>query len=400
MTAISKHKLFAMAVMLCASVMTLSSGSNLFCSCIWTGPFMAAADDFGSVMVHAKILGYSVKKISDNNQVYSSMDIEVHEVLKGTIPTKKLSILMGTIDMGHSHIPTPDAPPPFPFAADSEYILVLKENPQGYSRASSCTPFDLLVKDGKVIGKNITDLHFNSANQEMPLSEFTEKLKQIATPPMPKASIRMSGSDKPAISGKGVTPPILLESPAPPYPEEAKKRNIEGDVIVHAIVRKDGSVDKVMIVGSLDHDLDQSAIDTIGSRWRFAPGTVSGEPVDVRIIIRYSFRFDSPLRVAILDQHFGFGFGGRLSTVGYGNITENGSVRGFEYTIPELGEFWKEEYPAVWKNPQSDLEIRVYDDITGQPHVYKAKVAMKDFMYQKKDDVLTTLPVGTEERIN
>jgi TonB family protein len=406
MTAIAKHKIFVTVVMLCVSFMALSPGSHLAGSCMWGGPFMVAADGSRSVIVYAKILSYNekatdtvyssmdiemrelIKKMSE--QIYSSMDIEVHEVLKGTIPTKRLSVLMGGFERSFSHIPE--------YAINTEWILVLNDGPQGYT-IPSCGPRGLEVRDGNVIG-SITDLHFAAENQKMPLSEFTTKLKEIATPSMPKAFIRMPDSTKPTIGEKGATPPLLLESPEPPYPEEAKRRNIEGDVIVHAIVRKDGSVDKIRVIGSLDHDLDQSAIDTIGSRWRFAPGMVSGKPADVRTIIRYSFRIDSPLHVVILDDHWEFVPGRRESTAGHGNLIENGSVRGFEYTIPELCEFGKDEYPAVWKTPQSDLEIRVYDQATGRPSLYKLRVRMKDVTYQNKDGVLVTLPVGTVEPSN
>jgi TonB family protein len=399
MAAISRHKMFVVIAMLCAIATTISPKSDLFCSCMWMGPFMVAADNLGSVIVYAKILGYSEKKddrilsYGDKKIPFESlanrsfMDIEVHEVFKGTIPAKKLSVLAG---MGLSHIP--------PYAVNSDYILVLRENPSGYS-ISSCGPFGLIVIDGKVIG-NITDLHFGAENQEMPLTEFTKRLKEIVTPSMPKAFIHMPGSAKPAIHDKNTTPPLLLESPAPPYPEEAKRRNIEGNVVVHVIVRKDGAVDSPVIIGSVNHDLDESALGAISSRWQFAPGTVSGEPADFRTIIRYSFRFDSPLRVAIIEDHWEFGFGNRESTVGHGNLIENGTVRGFEFTIPEICEFGKKEYPAVWRNPQSDLEMRVYSDTSGQPHLYKLRVKMKDFMYQKKDDELITLPIGTAESQN
>jgi TonB family protein len=405
MTAISKHKMFRMVALLCAGVMAISPGADLFCSCEWGGPFMVATDGPASVIVYAKILGYN-EKINDQvyssknkeiqevinqiaGQIYSSMDIEVHEVLTGTIPTNRLRVLLGGAG-GRPHVAE--------FPINTEWILVLKEGPQGYTMPF-CGPHGLNVIGSNVIG-NITDLHFYTTNQKMPLSEFTTKMKEIATPSMPQAYIHISGATKPAINGKGATPPLLLESPAPPYPEEAIRRKIEGDVFVHAIVRKNGAVDKIRIIGALDRDLDNSVIDTISSRWRFAPGTLSGEPADVRTIIRYSFRLDSPLHVAILDQHWKFGPGGE-STTGHGNLIENGSVRGFEYIILGLEEFGKEEHPAVWEKPQSLLEIRSYSSTSGQPRLYKLQVTMQNVIYQlNKSGALVTLPIGTAERKN
>jgi TonB family protein len=388
MSVISRHKIFVIAILF-ASAMIIPSGSGLFaCSCTWGGPFMVAADGPDTVIVRAKILSYNQMV---RNGIYLFMDIEVHEVLNGTITTDKLRVRGDDGASCLSYVTK--------FPINTEWILALGGGSQGYS-IPSCGTYWLRVEDGNVVG-NITDLH--TANQKMPLSEFTTTLKEIKTPSMPKAFILMSGSDKPTISGKGVTLPILLESPASSYPDEAKRKNIEGDVIVHAIVRKDGAIDKIRIIGSLDHDLDRLVMDTIGSRWRFAPGKVSGEPVDVRTIIRYRFRIDHPLRVVIIEDKWEFGSdpGMDQSTTGYGNLIENGLVRGFQFTIPSLCEFGKEEYPAVWKEPESRLEIRVYNDSSSAiPVLYKLQVTMKDFMYQKKDGALITLPIGTAERKN
>jgi hypothetical protein len=101
MASFSKHKIFVMAAMLCASVTTLLPGSDLFCSRMWGGPFMVAADGSASVIVYAKILGYNDK---NDDLIYSSrlsMEIEVQDFLKGSIPTNKLSVRGGD-PMGHS----------------------------------------------------------------------------------------------------------------------------------------------------------------------------------------------------------------------------------------------------------------------------------------------------------
>jgi|WetSurMetagenome_2_1015567.scaffolds.fasta_scaffold23668_2 TonB family protein len=393
MTAISRHKIFVKIVMLCASILTLSSGSDLFCDCLWLGPFMVAADGIAPVIVHAKILGYNNKNnqdlftdVEEINIQNSYTDVEVIEVLKGIVPNKRIVVLAGGLMVERSLAG---------FPINTEWILALEKESQGY-RIPTCGPEELNVKDGNVSG-NITNLH-HGAKQEMPLSEFKTILKEAVTPSMPKAWIRLPGSAKLDMKEKGATPPVLLESPAPPYPEEVKKRNIDGDIFVHAIVRKDGTVDKIRVIGSADRDLDESVVNTIASKWRFAPGTVSGMPVDIRTIIKYSFRLESPLRVVILDNHWDLEFGKEPSTIGVGNLIENGSVRGFEFTT-KISEFGNREYPAFWKESQY-LEIRDYDQITGQPHLYKLHVKMKDFMYQIKDGALITLPIGIVEQTN
>jgi TonB family protein len=92
--------------------------------------------------------------------------------------------------------------------------------------------------------------------------------------------------------GTDMTNPVVLQNPVPPYTEEARKAGIEGIVAIQAIIRKDGSVDSFKVLKSLGYGLDQSAITTIASKWKFTPGTYKGEPVDVKVNfeIRFTLR--------------------------------------------------------------------------------------------------------------
>ncbi len=90
--------------------------------------------------------------------------------------------------------------------------------------------------------------------------------------------------------GPGVTAPVLLYRSLPSYTEEARKARIEGVVVVECIVRKNGSVDTIKVIRSLGYGLDESAVKTIATKWRFRPGTRNGEPVDVRAHVEVFFR--------------------------------------------------------------------------------------------------------------
>lgn len=93
----------------------------------------------------------------------------------------------------------------------------------------------------------------------------------------------------PYVMGSGVKEPVALRQPLPPYTEEARKMRAEGIVLLQAIVRKDGSVDSFKVIRGLGYGLDESAIRTIASKWRFRPGTYKGKPVDVQIDIEVAF---------------------------------------------------------------------------------------------------------------
>jgi len=93
----------------------------------------------------------------------------------------------------------------------------------------------------------------------------------------------------PYVMGSGVKEPVVLRQPLPPYTEEARKMRAEGIVVLQAIVRKDGSVDSFKVIRGLGYGLDESAIRTIASKWRFQPGMYKGKPVDVLVDIEVAF---------------------------------------------------------------------------------------------------------------
>ena len=87
-----------------------------------------------------------------------------------------------------------------------------------------------------------------------------------------------------------VKPPMIIAQPLPPYTQEARDAHIEGKVVLTAVIRKDGSVNNIKIQKGLGYGLDESAVQTIATQWRFEPGTYKGKPVEVQSTIEVSFR--------------------------------------------------------------------------------------------------------------
>ncbi len=94
----------------------------------------------------------------------------------------------------------------------------------------------------------------------------------------------------PYVVGNGVRPPTVVYQPLPAYTEEARKARAEGIVLIQAIIRRDGTVDSFKVLRGLGYGLDESAINTIATKWRFKPGTLNGSPVDVLANIEVTFR--------------------------------------------------------------------------------------------------------------
>jgi protein TonB len=93
------------------------------------------------------------------------------------------------------------------------------------------------------------------------------------------------------VIGGGVIPPVVLFNPVPHYTESARASRTQGIVLLQCVIRKDGTVNSFEILRGLGKGLDQSAINTIATKWRFKPGSFQGEPVDVQILIETSFRW-------------------------------------------------------------------------------------------------------------
>ena len=90
----------------------------------------------------------------------------------------------------------------------------------------------------------------------------------------------------------GVTYPVLIESTKvqPKYPELARKAKVTGNIILEAIVRKDGTVGQVKVLRSPGANLgfEEAAISAV-KQWRYKPGVQNGRPVDVYFTIIVEF---------------------------------------------------------------------------------------------------------------
>ena len=89
--------------------------------------------------------------------------------------------------------------------------------------------------------------------------------------------------------GSGVTRPRLLEEIKPAYTEDARRRGIEGDVVLEVVVLADGSIGNVRVVRSLGFGLDERAVRAM-RRWRFRPAELHGAAVDVVVEVAMEFR--------------------------------------------------------------------------------------------------------------
>jgi protein TonB len=99
-------------------------------------------------------------------------------------------------------------------------------------------------------------------------------------PPKPTAPTRVK-------QGGNVTAASILNQTRPVYPALARQARIQGNVVLHAIIDKDGKVAQLEVISG--HPLlVQSALDAV-KQWRYKPTQLNGDPVEVDTTITVTF---------------------------------------------------------------------------------------------------------------
>jgi protein TonB len=102
----------------------------------------------------------------------------------------------------------------------------------------------------------------------------------VLAPPKPAAPARIK-------QGGEVTAASIITQTRPAYPALARQARIQGTVVLHAIIDKEGKVAQLEVVSG--HPLlVQSAIEAV-RQWRYKPTQLNGDPVEVDTTIQVTF---------------------------------------------------------------------------------------------------------------
>ena len=100
----------------------------------------------------------------------------------------------------------------------------------------------------------------------------------VVKPPLPKGPVHVSS---------GVATGQLLAPIQPIYPAIAKAAHVQGTVVVHAIISKDGTIENLHVISG--PPLLQGAATEAIQRARYRPFMLNGEPVAVETTINVVF---------------------------------------------------------------------------------------------------------------
>ncbi len=86
---------------------------------------------------------------------------------------------------------------------------------------------------------------------------------------------------------QGVTNGLCIHKTQPPYPILARSARIQGDVVLRAVIDKEGNIQDLQLVSG--HPMLVPAAVEAVKQWRYRPYLLNGQPVEVETTITVIF---------------------------------------------------------------------------------------------------------------
>jgi protein TonB len=131
--------------------------------------------------------------------------------------------------------------------------------------------------------KRIYTVHLNRPNLSSSTGSWVLRFAELSD------ENRGNGSSGDGQHSQDLSTPVPIRQVDPKYPPALAEARVEGEVVLYAIIRKDGTVDSIQVVRSVEPQLDRNAMDAL-ARWKFRPSERAGAPVDVEAVIHIPFR--------------------------------------------------------------------------------------------------------------
>ena len=103
------------------------------------------------------------------------------------------------------------------------------------------------------------------------------------------SELQQDSEAPPALPSGELAGPVPLRKVDPKYPPALREARVEGEVILYAMIRRDGSVDSIQLVRGIDERLDANAMEAL-AHWKFRPAEREGAPVELEALVRIPFR--------------------------------------------------------------------------------------------------------------
>jgi TonB family protein len=101
-----------------------------------------------------------------------------------------------------------------------------------------------------------------------------------------------SDPNAPRVTSSDLAGPVPLRKVDPKYPQTLIAERVAGEVILYAVIRRDGTIDEIKLVRGIDEQLDANAMSAL-AQWKFRPATKQGDPIQVEAIVHIPFHLPS-----------------------------------------------------------------------------------------------------------
>jgi TonB family protein len=125
--------------------------------------------------------------------------------------------------------------------------------------------------------KRVYTLNVNMPNLNSPTGSWILNFSELHTAPGPH------------VTSTDLAGPLPTRKVDPKYPQSLIADRVEGEIVLYAVIRRDGSVDGIQLVRGLDTELDANAVRAL-AQWKFQPATKAGDPVELEAIVHIPFR--------------------------------------------------------------------------------------------------------------
>ena len=141
------------------------------------------------------------------------------------------------------------------------------------------------MKDGKPVSVPCT-FDFVWGPQTLRSKDVVPLLSALHPPP-------------PSPSSGNVPPPEVIDSPVPPYSEQARNAGLEGTVQVVFTVGADGAPRDIRVLRGLEPAIDESVKAAIG-QWRFRPALLNGQVASPIVAVDVKFQLPDSVVSTVL----------------------------------------------------------------------------------------------------
>jgi protein TonB len=175
--------------------------------------------------------------------------------------------------------PPPPPPPPPPVKAEIKPIARIIQS--GVMTQPRAIPKEVAVfKEAELPPDVVNNTNQSGVFGGIPGQGLMAGNAPVMPPPKAAAPARIR-------QGGEVTAASIITQTRPNYPSLARQARIQGIVVLHAIIDKDGNVAKLEVVSG--HPLlVQSALEAV-KQWRYKPTQLNGDPVEVDTTIQVTF---------------------------------------------------------------------------------------------------------------